>query len=120
MVWPRSRINASGRTAQAPSHSSFNAYSCASRSRLTAEGCSAESLTIKTLPSLPSAFSRGSRQKIRSPSSHKTSRRSSLLGPREDTFPAGLQSLAGRLHETGAEVLVGLVGQRILKNTLQW
>ena len=41
MVRPRSRTSSSGRTAQAPSSSSFSPYSWARRSRVAGVGCSA-------------------------------------------------------------------------------
>ena len=72
MVRPRSRPSSSGRTAQAPSNSSFNPYSWARRARLAGDGCSAAGSTASTAPGLPSAPRRHARQKTRSPSSHKT------------------------------------------------
>ena len=108
IVRPRSRINASGRTAQAPSNSSFNAYSWASRSRATGAGCSAASFTIRTSVRLPSAFRRRARQKTRSPSSHKTSRLSSSPRIREDTFICGTPEAGRHLAEKGRKVFVCL------------
>ena len=48
MVRPPSRTSSSGRTAHAPSSSSFNPYSCARRSRLAGVGCSAAGSTAST------------------------------------------------------------------------
>ena len=78
MVRPRSRTSSNGRTAQAPSSSSFNSYSCARRSRIKGGGCSAVTSSDSTVFRPPSAPGHDPRQKVRSPSSHKTCRLSSI------------------------------------------
>jgi hypothetical protein len=87
VLLPRSRSNASGRTAHGPSSASFKLYSWARRLRQLRLGWSDAGTTASTGLSLPSSASRQVLQKTRSLSAHKTLRRlSGSASRREDRF----------------------------------
>ena len=85
MLPPRSRSSARGRTAHAPSNTSFKPYSWARLSRQLGLGCSEAGTTASMALGSPSSASRQVLQKTRSPSAHKTWRRPSRFGPKLDT-----------------------------------